>query len=293
MKAKSMRGATTRRRILDAAAKLIQTNGVNGTSVDDVLAAAGAGKSQFYHYFASKDALVRDLVALHQETLPAAQGTAFAAVADPEGPGLAAWLDLVVADYDRGVYDAGCPIGNLASELAAQNEDLRQCLEEAIGAWTQALADALEQRQAAGLLRGGVDCRRFARVIVATVQGSLLIAKTQKSREPLMDAVAMLKEQMGQLAAPALAAAVTAPEPQPRAGAVAASEPEPVESAPPQEPACEPEAAADPVLPVEAEAAVSEAPVAVAPPAEPPKAGGAKPTTRRAPPRRLTLGFCP
>src|SRR5215831_17256276 len=51
------RGRASRERIVERAADLFALRGIAGTSVDEVLAAAGAGKGQFYHYFRSRDEL--------------------------------------------------------------------------------------------------------------------------------------------------------------------------------------------------------------------------------------------
>src|ERR1700747_2856696 len=61
------RGAATRARIVEAAADLIYAHGVEQTSLDDVMAASGVSKSQLYHYFADKDALVLDVIARQTE----------------------------------------------------------------------------------------------------------------------------------------------------------------------------------------------------------------------------------
>jgi len=53
------RGRDTRRRIVAVAAELMYERGVGATSVEDVLAASGTGKSQFYHYFSSREELLR------------------------------------------------------------------------------------------------------------------------------------------------------------------------------------------------------------------------------------------
>src|SRR6266567_4464919 len=51
------RGRASRERIVERAADLFAERGIAATSVDEVLAAAGAGKGQFYHYFRSRDEL--------------------------------------------------------------------------------------------------------------------------------------------------------------------------------------------------------------------------------------------
>src|SRR6516162_9876355 len=51
------RGRASRERIVERAVELFAARGIAGTSVDEVLAAAGAGKGQFYHYFRGRDEL--------------------------------------------------------------------------------------------------------------------------------------------------------------------------------------------------------------------------------------------
>lgn len=52
------RGTATRTRIVEAAADLVRRNGAAGTSLEAVMLGAGVSKSQLYHYFADKEALV-------------------------------------------------------------------------------------------------------------------------------------------------------------------------------------------------------------------------------------------
>src|SRR5260370_38364118 len=64
------RGRASRERIVERAAELIAERGVAGTSLDDVLAAAGAGKSQLYHYFSGRDGLGAAAVACPLQQAP-------------------------------------------------------------------------------------------------------------------------------------------------------------------------------------------------------------------------------
>src|SRR5258708_38324847 len=54
---KTGRGRASRERIVERAAELFAERGIAATSVDEVLAAAGAGKGQFYHYFRGRGGL--------------------------------------------------------------------------------------------------------------------------------------------------------------------------------------------------------------------------------------------
>ncbi|WP_051809985.1 TetR/AcrR family transcriptional regulator [Actinoplanes subtropicus] len=59
------RGAATRERIVLAAAELMTVQGVATTTLDEIRVASGTSKSQLYHHFADKDALVHEVIA-HQ-----------------------------------------------------------------------------------------------------------------------------------------------------------------------------------------------------------------------------------
>ena len=67
------RGAATRSRVVNAAADVIYEHGVERTSLDEVMAASGVSKSQLYHYFADKDALILEVIAVQAERVLAAQ----------------------------------------------------------------------------------------------------------------------------------------------------------------------------------------------------------------------------
>ena len=56
------RGAVTKARIVAAAASLVRERGVAGTSLDAVMTATGTSRSQLYHYFDNKDALISEVI---------------------------------------------------------------------------------------------------------------------------------------------------------------------------------------------------------------------------------------
>ena len=70
------RGAATKARIVAAAAALVYERGIAGTSLDEVMAATGTSKSQLYHYFADKDALMREVIKAQLGRIIAAQEAA-------------------------------------------------------------------------------------------------------------------------------------------------------------------------------------------------------------------------
>src|SRR5579872_3597285 len=86
MTARSVQGAETRLRMIQAAADLFHKQGVRATSPDDVIEASDTGKSQFYHYFKNKEGLVHEVLQTHLEAIRT--GTA------PLKYDIASWDDL-------------------------------------------------------------------------------------------------------------------------------------------------------------------------------------------------------
>ncbi|ROP27570.1 TetR family transcriptional regulator [Couchioplanes caeruleus] len=182
-----MRGRRTRERIVASAVTLMADHGVEATSLDQVLVAAGASKSQLYHYFQDKQELVRAVIAWQAETVLRVSAQELAAV--DSWPALQAWFDALVQAQRHSQCRLGCPIGSLAAELADISEPARQDLAGAFDAWTRQLGAMFDRLRAGGLLPGDVDVMTLATATLATIQGGILLAKTTRDPERLRAAL--------------------------------------------------------------------------------------------------------
>jgi len=182
------RGASTRQRIVDAMASLTYAKGAEGTSLDDVRGAADVSKSQLYHYFADKDALVREVISTQAARVLAAQETALTQLDSLAA--LRRWCDCILA-LNRRVANGGCPIGSLASELASQSEPARALLVAGFDSWEDRLAAGFAKMQENGELGSSAVPRDLAIGVLCAVQGGLLLAKTSSSEGPLKVALDM------------------------------------------------------------------------------------------------------
>lgn len=187
MNALTARGEATRARIVETAARLMHVNGVAATSVDEVLAEANAGKSQFYHYFDTKSELVEAVLEFQAGVGEAEQAAIFART--PGWEGIRAWLDSVVATQKGAGYRGGCPIGSMAAELAERDSRLRALLGEAFERKRRVLSERLWKLHREGLLAEDADPDALAAFVMATLQGALLIASTLKQQQALTGSV--------------------------------------------------------------------------------------------------------
>jgi AcrR family transcriptional regulator len=185
------RGAATRARIVDAATDLIYTHGVDRTSLDDVMAVSGVSKSQLYHYFADKDAMVLEVIARQTKRVLDAQQPHLGSL--DSLPALKAWRDAIV-QLSNAARGKGCPLGSLASELANESEPARKRLADSFAIWHERIELGLTKMRERGDIAASADPRKLAFALLSAVQGGLLLSKTTHSSRPLEIALDMAIE---------------------------------------------------------------------------------------------------
>ena len=173
------RGRRSRERIVTAAAELFAQGGVNGTSVDDVLAAAGASKGQLYHYFANKQALVVAVIERHGDVVMAANATFLDSARTIDD--IARWFDFLVAYQEGDGFHGGCPVGSLAAELAEADDAARVATDTCFTSWRERIAGAYRRLVDERALRSEADVDALASSTLAAVEGGLLLCKSQRS----------------------------------------------------------------------------------------------------------------
>lgn len=171
-----------------AAAELFHRHGVAATSLDEVRAVTATSKSQLYHYFGDKAALVRGVVEYQAGAVLAAQQPELDAICDMES--LRAWAAKVIELNQRASASGGCPLGRLSSELAGADPDTQRALLDAFGVWQGRLSRGLAATMADRPTRRA-DAEQLAAGLLSAVQGGLLLAQATGRREPLEAALAV------------------------------------------------------------------------------------------------------
>jgi TetR/AcrR family transcriptional repressor of nem operon len=182
-----------RERLITSAIELIQARSYGAVSVDDLCTHAGVHKGSFYHFFPSKRDLL--LAALDLEWERATE-TILEPAFGPDVPPLervARFFDLFsdprLTDPAGTGCVLGCPFGNLAAEMGAQDPVIRARVQEVFAGICGYLDGALREAVADGTL-AAVDTAAAARGLLAYYEGSMVLAKAAND--------AALIEQSGQ-----------------------------------------------------------------------------------------------
>jgi AcrR family transcriptional regulator len=79
---RKLQAADTKRKIFEAANRLIREHGIDHVSVDSIVEAAGVSKGSFYVHYESKDALIVDLVNEHTDRADKEYSSFFISISD-------------------------------------------------------------------------------------------------------------------------------------------------------------------------------------------------------------------
>jgi AcrR family transcriptional regulator len=156
----------------------------------DLLAHAKVNSGSFYHFFDSKEALLREvlegyLVALH----PMIVDPAYAATPKPIER-----IFAILEGYRERILmtDAqyGCPLGRLALEIDPENRPAHKLIAENFRGWIDAIRDCL----LAASLPANTDIEALATYVLATMEGGVMLSRSYGSVEPFDRTVKALRD---------------------------------------------------------------------------------------------------
>jgi TetR/AcrR family transcriptional repressor of nem operon len=177
------KGAQTRREIVRRAAPIFNTKGYAATSMSDVMDATGLQKGGLYRHFDSKEALAQEAFDYAWETAVTAR-----LYGVTEELSSIARLKTMVSNFVEkrsNLVPGGCPLLNTAIESDDGNPVLRARARQALAAWTKRIARIIEQGIQAGEIATKHNPADLPDLIVATLEGALMISRLRQSEVPL------------------------------------------------------------------------------------------------------------
>lgn len=175
----------TRERILVAAYQEIHLNGFQAASLSHILKRAGVTKGALYHHFKNKSdlgkAVIEEIIydqIMQGFTQPLEQF---------ENPvdGLINLIEGAGCSFSMKDIQLGCPLHNLAQEMAPIDEKFRIILNAIYQKWIEVIEQKLCKGQLDGYVKEEVDCQQMAILITATLEGCLSAAKITQNLDSL------------------------------------------------------------------------------------------------------------
>ncbi|GAC1383389.1 MAG: TetR/AcrR family transcriptional regulator [Marmoricola sp.] len=173
-----------RERIVRTTRDLIRRKGVPGTTMLEVIEAAGGSRGSLYHYFpGGKTQMVEDAVRSAIQEYSA--GIEYL-VTLPPAEAIPLLVEVWRAEAEASDYTAGCPV--VAAALGGASEPhARDLAGTAFADWTAALTTLLSNN--------GFSLDRaegLATLALAAIEGAVVLSLAQRSSEPLVRVAAEL-----------------------------------------------------------------------------------------------------
>ena len=183
---------STRDRLIASARYLFWERGFAGTSMSELLAHAEVNSGSFYHFFDSKEALLREVLEGYLRLLrPMVIDPAFASVEEPVGR-----IFAILAGYRERILGTecryGCPLGRLALEIDPENAPAHTLIAQNFQGWIEAVRECLDDMKPS--LPPETDLDSLATYVLVVMEGGVMLSRSYRSVEPFDRAIAQLRE---------------------------------------------------------------------------------------------------
>jgi TetR/AcrR family transcriptional repressor of nem operon len=180
------KGQQTRQQIIEKAAPLFNTKGFAGTSLSDLMHATGLQKGGIYRHFSGKEELA---AAAFDYSWLRAVNKRLAGI-DNSANSIDRLKKMIsnFVELRSDLVPGGCPLMNTAIESDDGNPILRARAQKALKSWTTRLTKVIAEGIRLRQINRQTNPRQLAELIIATLEGALLLSRLQNSRQPLHNA---------------------------------------------------------------------------------------------------------
>ncbi|MBC8077974.1 MAG: TetR/AcrR family transcriptional regulator [Chloroflexales bacterium] len=187
------KGEETRERIVAQAAAVFNVSGYAGTAISDIMRVTHLEKGGIYRHFDTKEQLAHaafDYAAtqVRQRCAAALAGKAHAADV------LIAFLGVFRSYAQQPPLPGGCPVLNTAVESDDTNPVLRERARAVVEEWRGTIRGAVLAGIARGEIRASVDAEQLALLLIATMEGAVMLTMLLRDAAPLEQAYAHLRQ---------------------------------------------------------------------------------------------------
>jgi TetR/AcrR family transcriptional repressor of lmrAB and yxaGH operons len=172
-------------RLVLATLDLLRRGGLFGAGINRLVDASRAPKGSVYHYFpGGKQELVTEALRVAERTV----GDSFRDVFHGKGRVGAKVRTLfakTAAGLEANGFTRGCPVAAVTLDLDRESKALREACRRIFDRWVDVIAEGLDE-----VPRG--ERRATAQLVVATLEGGLVLARARGAQAPLLDSGASL-----------------------------------------------------------------------------------------------------
>jgi TetR/AcrR family transcriptional repressor of nem operon len=185
------KGDQTRQRIIAEAASMFNRRGFEGGSLLDLMEATGLEKGGIYRHFSSKEELAAAAFDYAWNQASAARRQEVDSIENNADKLLRMIRNFVER---RAPVPGGCPLLNTSVDADDGNPVLRDRARKALKEWQGRLGKVIDDGIHLGHIRPNVNRDKLANLIIASLEGALMISRLERDDRALRDAQAHLSD---------------------------------------------------------------------------------------------------
>ena len=168
-----------RTKLVLATLDLLRQSGLSGAGINQVVEASRAPKGSLYHYFpGGKQQLVTEALREAERTVGGGFGQVFGATASV-GDKVRRLFSRTAESLEANGFGKGCPVAAVTLDLDRESRSLGAVCDEVLQRWVEVISQGLDD------LPPG-ERRAVAQLILATLEGGLILARAQGTKAPLV-----------------------------------------------------------------------------------------------------------
>ena len=192
---RTLRGEAKLDYLLEKGMEVLWSKGYNGTSVNDIVRAAGIPKGSFYFYFESKEDFT--IKALYRysdlEFAPALEILQNQAVS-PKQRLLDFYEYRIKTLKEEFNCRMGCMACNLSSEMSEHNDNIRKAVVDIQNKMTQPIIAAAREAQEQGEIDSSINIPDLIKFLEDAGKGAMISMKEMQSAYPIDNVMNMIKK---------------------------------------------------------------------------------------------------
>jgi TetR/AcrR family transcriptional repressor of nem operon len=171
---------------LGKAMDVFWSKGYEATTLCDLLDAMDLSKSSFYDTFGSKHEVFLDSIVHYKKTMTS-QITGVASLEQPARKLIESLFDRAVSRITEEGGQRGCFLNNCSVEVALHDPQAAKLIDGGIGLVEDTFFALVERGQREGDIASDKEARALARFLTSSLNGLMVIAKTNPDPEGLAD----------------------------------------------------------------------------------------------------------
>ena len=181
------KAARHKENLVRTAMRLFRRQGYASTGLQQIVTESGAPKGSLYHYFPSgKEALGESAIVLAGGMIHEMLSDLAARHKDPKAF-LRAYCKVMAGWMEESGFQSGCPIATTLLETAPRSPSITAAGQRAIDAWIDVVGGVLAK---GGM--NGREARSRAQLIIAAMEGALILSRIRLSTRPILDVAKLI-----------------------------------------------------------------------------------------------------